>query len=263
LIFLTFEFSVCPNIANWCEHCLKFVYYRTTTPGAGAATDWNNGMRMKFNLVAFAATTFVVVAACAQNASAGTILSENFDELTPGLTVTSVGPFSAIGGTNVDIVYNTMGYGALCAGPESGNCVDLGGTGANGPSGNPNGILQSNTQYAAGQYLVSFDLVGSGRGQTDATDVSFGNYNKTFTLDSGDTTGGIVTDLLVTLATPGYLTFSEDPLGGNGNIGNLLDNVSIATADPASPVPEPFTLSLFGAGLAGAAALRRRKKAKA
>lgn len=30
-----------------------------------------------------------------------------------------------------------------------------------------------------------------------------------------------------------------------------------------APVPEPFTLSLFGAGLAGAAALRRRKKAKA
>jgi hypothetical protein len=30
-----------------------------------------------------------------------------------------------------------------------------------------------------------------------------------------------------------------------------------------TPVPEPFTLSLFGAGLAGAAALRRRKKAKA
>jgi hypothetical protein len=29
------------------------------------------------------------------------------------------------------------------------------------------------------------------------------------------------------------------------------------------PVPEPVTLSLFGAGLAGAAALRRRKAKKA
>jgi hypothetical protein len=213
---------------------------------------------MKFNFMAFAATAFVSVAACAQNASAGTVLSENFDELAPGLTATSAGAFSAIGGTNVDIVYNTMGYGALCAGPESGNCVDLGGTG-----GNPNGKLQSNTEFGPGQYLLSFDLVGSARGQTDATNVTFGNYNQTFTLDSSDTTSGIVTDVLVTLATPGYLTFSEDPLGGNGNIGNLLDKVSIATADTTSPVPEPFTLSLFGAGLAGAAALRRRKKAKA
>jgi hypothetical protein len=32
------------------------------------------------------------------------------------------------------------------------------------------------------------------------------------------------------------------------------------TTGNTSPVPEPFTLSLFGAGLAGAAAMRRRKK---
>ena len=37
-----------------------------------------------------------------------------------------------------------------------------------------------------------------------------------------------------------------------------FDNVSFTPAQ----VPEPLTLSLFGAGLAGAAALRRRKKAK-
>ena len=37
-----------------------------------------------------------------------------------------------------------------------------------------------------------------------------------------------------------------------------LDDLSLTTQ---SPVPEPLTLSIFGAGLAGAAALRRRKKA--
>ncbi len=200
------------------------------------------------------ATAFFIGMACAQSASAGTVLSENFNELPTSLTVTSVGAFSAISGTNVDVVNNGSGYGPLCAGPESGNCVDLGGT-----SGNPSGILRSNTQLAAGQYLLSFDLVGSGRGQTDATEVTFGNYDHTFTLSSGDVTDGIVTDELVTLASPGYLTFSENDLGGNGNIGNLLDNVVISTANSA--VPEPFTLSLFGAGLAGAAGLRRRKKA--
>jgi hypothetical protein len=208
-------------------------------------------MVKKFNLAALAATAFVIGAACAQSAVAGTILNENFDELTPQLTVTSVGAFSAINGTNVDIVDNAMGYGPLCAGPESGNCVDLGGTG-----GNPNGILQSNKLFAPGQYLLSFDLVGSGRGQTDMTDVTFGNYAQDLTLTSGDTIDGIVTDALVTLSSPGYLTFSEDPLGGNGNIGNVLDNVSVTTA----AVPEPVTLSLFGTGLAGAVAMRRRKK---
>jgi len=51
-------------------------------------------------------------------------------------------------------------------------------------------------------------------------------------------------------------TNSIDVPGGNDF---ALANISVT---PATRVPEPFTLSIFGAGLAGAAALRRRKKAK-
>ena len=42
--------------------------------------------------------------------------------------------------------------------------------------------------------------------------------------------------------------------------GFTLGAFGIAPAQQNNDVPEPFTLSLFGAGLAGAAALRRRKK---
>lgn len=45
-----------------------------------------------------------------------------------------------------------------------------------------------------------------------------------------------------------------------GNTGNLYIQARFTPNTPVTPVPEPVTLSLFGAGLVGAAALRRRRK---
>jgi hypothetical protein len=190
---------------------------------------------------------FIVVALSGFSASAygSVILSENFDELTPALGVTSAGAFSTINGTNVDIVGGSL-FGSLCAPPESGHCVDM-----NGTSGNPQGQLQSNMQFSPGEYLLSFDLIGSARGITASVTAAFGNYNQMFTLASNDTISGIVANQPVVLTSPGYLLFASDITGDSGL---LLDNVVVST------VPEPTSFVPLGSALlAGAIALARRE----
>ena len=187
------------------------------------------------------------------------VFSQNFDTLTTGLGVTSVGNFTAINGTNVDIVNNGMGYGTLCAGPESGNCVDLGGS-----NGNPFGQLQSNAiTLGPGTYDLSFDLIGSqrsGYGTTSSTVTlgTMGNptqlYNNSFdNMAYNDITSGIVnTQFTLTGTETVYLDF-DLTASGNGNVGQLLDNVEIAAT------PEPSSLLLLGTGFVALAGFARRK----
>jgi hypothetical protein len=187
--------------------------------------------------------------------SASTILMENFNELTPGTTLTSAGVFTAINGTNIDVVANGGIFGSLCAGPESGNCVDMGGSGGNALG---NIELATPLNLTAGVYDLSFDLVGSGRGQNSSTTVDFGSYTQTFLLTSGDITDGIVNVAVSIAGGPTQLEFINNGVaGGNPNVGALLDNVSITTG--ASPVPEPGTLGLMLTGLLGAAGAVRRR----
>ncbi len=166
----------------------------------------------------------------------GVVLNENFDELMPQEGAMFVGAFHTINGTNVDIVANGGIFGFLCQPPESGNCIDMDGF-------NSQGQLQSNMLFPAGNYLLSFDLIGSQRDFTAATTVTFGDYNQTFTLTSMDDTSGIVINQPVTVNSPGYLLFASDT---PGFIGDLLDNVVVSTA---GATPEPSSLLLLGSAL--------------
>lgn len=201
-----------------------------------------------------------ISALCTMSVPGATILTENFDELTVGLTVTSAGVFSATGGTNVDIVGPGL-FGGLCASPTSGKCLDLDGSG---------GLSQGTIQTSAislipgVNYVLSFDLIGSQRGNQTSTTVSFGSYSQTFVLDSGDTTAGIVTNAPITVSSPtsANLTFTSNT---PGNVGALLDNVVITSVPVTSGVPEPSSSILLGSGLllgSGILALQRRRKGR-
>ncbi len=178
------------------------------------------------------------------------VFLENFNSATVGLDVTQADQFQTTNGTDVDVVGGSN-FGYLCAGPESGNCVDLGGTG-----GDATGDLVTTLNLAAGTYDLSFDLIGSQRGDTTSTTVNFGDYSQTFILASGDVTSGVINELVTVTGGPIQLEFLNNGNSDNANIGALLDNVSISTT---SPVPEPGTVGLMATGLLGlAGAVRRR-----
>lgn len=216
---------------------------------------------MKIRALGLAAFTLCVL----PSVHAATILSQNFDGLTTGLSVTVVGQFNTINGTNVDIVGGAL-FGTLCASPESGNCVDM-----DGSSGNPEGVLQTTSTISllpGFTYLLSFDLIGSQRGNTASTTVTLGTsgcsgagclYNQTFNLASTDDTTGIVSNAVITVSTPtnALLTFTSNTPGFDGD---MLDNV-LLTSQAVGTVPEPSTFALAGLMLLGVGLLRRARRA--
>ena len=183
-----------------------------------------------------------------------TLISENFDELTPANGVTGpVGVFSSLAPGTVNILGPMSG---LCFALASGNCVELGRANPNG------GVLESNPLLLqpGDSYSLSFDLIGnrSAGGSTNLT-VSLGSFSTTF--NPSPSSSQLVTQpITVAAATSTRLTFT----GTSGNAGSVLDNILLTcsgpTCSPVANVPEPATLGLMVLGLLGAGLSGRKRR---
>lgn len=195
---------------------------------------------------------FVSALACAQASEAATVIfSDDFNSTAQQLNQTAFAQWTVTSGS-VDVIGDSGSYAFLPAG--NGNYVDL-----NGSSGQP-GQLTTNMIFAAGTYLVSFQLAGSqgGANKVDPADhttqvgFSLGGTTQSLTLHSTDP----LNSYSFWFSTSGGQLSFTDLVGGNPNVGNLLDNVSV------SSVPEPSTWAMMILGFVGLGFLGYRNSVK-
>jgi hypothetical protein len=113
-------------------------------------------------------------------------------------------------------------------------------------------LSSGGTQSGLGTFNVGLsNTAGNGSGKAYYGELEF-TLDSTTTLDTSDFIKN----------SDGYYFTADLTNGSNtGPQGWGCVNNSDCRTTPPPPVPEPLTLSLFGAGLAGAVAMRRRKKA--
>jgi hypothetical protein len=174
------------------------------------------------------------------------LLSDNFNSENGGagqLNYTNFANWNVTAGS-VDII----GNGFFDFYPGNGLYVDM--DGSTGQAG----TLTSKLTFAPGSYHLSFDLGGSQRGVLDHVIVALGDFSQTFTRQSSDPLALVTLD--VTTSVAGSLSFSNvEP----GNIGAILDNVTVTETTPPA-VPEPSTLALLALGGGALAGWRRWRK---
>jgi hypothetical protein len=185
---------------------------------------------------------------------ASIIFSEDFEGVAVGTYSASqtFGAFTVTSGS-IDVVGGAF-FGSLCVSPEASNCVDL--------DGGSQGAIQTTTAISltpGNTYTLVFDLNGSQRGTSTSSTVSFGSlFTQTYSQNSTDTSTVTVSGLTVSVPTLAFLSFTSNTAG---NVGSLVDNVTVDQAPVTSGAPEPASLGLIGGAiplLLAARAIRRR-----
>lgn len=190
------------------------------------------------------------------------LLNDNFDTEHAGVGAAQYSGFANFSAANVDLL--APGYfGALCeAAGGTSACVDMEGGG--------NGSLTTKAAYALapGVVTVSFDLAGDQRNRTGnavtASLVSvFGEtlFTETFALASDADFTHFTRSITLAAGTSARLSFLS--IGPSDSMGMLLDNVVLSAGGVPPPVPEPGSVLLMGAGLAGIGWVARRRKPSA
>jgi PEP-CTERM motif len=169
---------------------------------------------------------------------------------------TTLALVASVGGANASVLYD------LTFTPSSGGTI--GGTGTMTISSAPlTGLNQ------VSNYYQTPPTPPNGAGTLSALSITFGS--DVFNL--ADKNNGSNPLVQFTTGTLDDITYAGTAANGDSlmitsqfvyfTAANREQEIGTFTAvdPPLAPVPEPITLSVFGAGLAGAAAMRRRKKA--
>jgi hypothetical protein len=183
----------------------------------------------------------------AGSAQAAVVFFEDFNAYAYQLNWISPANWTVPSGS-VDLIGETTTATAFDFYPGNGGYVDLdGSTGAAG-------TLQTIMNFAPGTYSVSFDLGGNARDDGPKTTViSLGDFSTDITLASN----AALTPYTYTFTTAGGALSFADLSSGNGNIGNILDNVSVSTV---AAVPEPSTWAMTILGFCGLGFMAYRRK---